>query len=78
MDEPTASLDIFVAEKVLKIAIQEILKKEGLLIFTSHNLHDISKYTEHIIVMRKGGKMVDLPNMNKDMSVSKLREMMLS
>lgn len=78
MDEPTASLDVFVAEKVLEIAIQEIRKKEGLLIFTSHNLHDIIKYTEHIIVMKKGGEMKNLSNKNNKLEINQIREMMLS
>ena len=77
MDEPTASLDVFVAEKVLEIAIQEIRNKGGLLIFTSHNLHDILKYTEHIIVLKKGGEMSDHPNENNNLDITQLREMML-
>lgn len=76
MDEPTASLDVFVAEKVLKIAIDEIRKKKGLLIFTSHNLHDIIRYTEHIIVIQKGGKILNLPNEN--IEINNLRNLMLS
>lgn len=77
MDEPTASLDVFVAEKVLEIAIQEIRNKKGLLIFTSHNLHDILKYTEHIIVIKKGGEMVKLPNQYKKIDINQLRDMMI-
>lgn len=76
MDEPTASLDVFVAEKVLKIAIDEIRKKKGLLIFTSHNLHDIIRYTEHIIVIQKGGNILNLPNENID--INNLRNLMQS
>ena len=76
MDEPTASLDVFVAEKVLKIAIDEIRKKKGLLIFTSHNLHDIIRYTEHIIVIQKGGNILNMPNENID--INNLRNLMQS
>ena len=76
MDEPTASLDFFVAEKVFKIAIDEIRKKEGLLIFTSHNLNDIIRYTEHIIVIQNGGNMLKFANKNLD--INELRKLMLN
>ena len=76
MDEPTASLDVFVSEKVLEIAIHEILKRKGLLILTSHNLHDIIQYTDYIIVMKKGGEMFGIQNGSKDFDVNQLRKMM--
>lgn len=76
MDEPTASLDVFVAEKILEIAINEINDREGLLIFTSHNLYDIIHYTEHIIVIKKGGDMFDVPNKEKDVDLIQLRNKM--
>lgn len=76
MDEPTASLDVFVAEKVLEIAIREIRNRNGLLIFTSHNLHDIIRYTEKIIVMKKGGEMFELSNEDRDFDLNQLRNRM--
>ena len=76
MDEPTASLDVFVAEKILEIATNEIFKKNGLLIFTSPNLHDILKYTENIIVLNRGGEMKSMPNQDKNIDVNQLRNMM--
>lgn len=76
MDEPTASLDVFIAEKVLKIAIQEIHDRKGLLIFTSHNLYDILEYTEHIIVIKKGGNMLELSNEGKKINMDQLRNIM--
>lgn len=76
MDEPTASLDVFVAEKIIEIAIREIRNRNGLLIFTSHNLHDIVQYTEHIIVIKKGGDMSDLSNDNRDFDLEQLRKKM--
>ena len=76
MDEPTASLDVFIAEKILKIAIQEIYNRKGLLIFTSHNLYDILKYTEHIIVIKKGGNVLELSNEKKKINMNQLRNIM--
>lgn len=76
MDEPTASLDVFVAEKILEITIREIHERNGLLMFTSHNLHDIIQYTEHIIVLKKGGSMFDLPNDNRNIDLAQLRKQM--
>lgn len=76
MDEPTASLDVFVAEKVLEIAIREISDRKGLLIFTSHNLHDIIKYTEHVVVIKKGGEMFDLSNETRNIDIIQLRNKM--
>ncbi len=76
MDEPTASLDVFVAEKILEITIREIRERNGLLMFTSHNLPDIIQYTEHIIVLKKGGDMFDLPNNNRNFDLAQLRNQM--
>lgn len=76
MDEPTASLDVFVAEKIFEITIREIRERNGLLMFTSHNLHDIIQYTEHIIVLKKGGDMFDLPNNNRNLDLVQLRNQM--
>jgi ABC-type sugar transport system, ATPase component len=54
MDEPTASLDPFVSESIIKIAKQEISKRNGILFFVSHNLQDIIKYTTKIFVLSDG------------------------
>lgn len=76
MDEPTASLDIFVAEKVLKLATDEVYRKNGFLIFTSHNLHDIIKYTDHIVVLRRGEAMISLNNNQRKLNIEELRHKM--
>ena len=75
MDEPTASLDIFVAEKILKMAIHEVQERNGVLIFTSHNLFDILRYTESVIVMGKGNNMTCLLN-QEGVDVGLLRDIM--
>ncbi|KWW28055.1 MAG: ABC transporter [bacterium P3] len=77
MDEPTASLDVFAAEKVLEIAIREICDRDGLLVFTSHNLRDIIQYTEHIVVIKKGGEMYNLSNEERNIDLIQLRNKML-
>jgi len=51
MDEPTASLDPFVSTKILSFTIQEIIAKKGLLFFASHNMRDIVKYSNKVMVL---------------------------
>ena len=78
MDEPTASLDVFVAEKVLKLATKEIFDNNGFLMLTSHNLYDIIKYTDTIVVLNKGGKTTVLNNADHQLDIDYLRKSMLS
>ena len=78
MDEPTASLDVFVAEKVLQLATKEIFANKGFLMLTSHNLYDIIKYTDTIVVLNKGGKTTVLNNANHQLDIDDLRKKMLS
>jgi putative ABC transport system ATP-binding protein len=54
MDEPTASLDPFVSENIIKLAKQEISKRKGILFLVSHNLQDIIKYATQIFVLSNG------------------------
>lgn len=78
MDEPTASLDVFVAEKVLQLATEEIKAKKGFLMMTSHNLYDILKYTDIIVVLNRGGSMTVLNNAGHQLDIEDLRKRMLT
>lgn len=54
MDEPTASLDPFVSKSIIELAKKEISKRNGILILVSHNLHDIIKYANKILILSDG------------------------
>ncbi len=70
MDEPTASLDPDIVDKVLTMI--ESLKKERQLsiVYTSHNMHEVERICDRVILM-SGGKIVreaataELPNLHK-------------
>lgn len=68
LDEPTIGLDIVVKEKV-RNAILKINKEENTTIFlTSHDLGDIEKLCERIVIIDKGSIIKDetLENLKKD------------
>lgn len=68
LDEPTIGLDIVVKEKV-RNAILKINKEENTTIFlTSHDLGDIEKLCERIIIIDRGSIIKDetLENLKKD------------
>jgi putative ABC transport system ATP-binding protein len=54
MDEPTAALDPFTAETVMKLAISEIKHLGGSIILVSHRLRDIAELCSRIIILRDG------------------------
>ncbi|HPX76509.1 MAG TPA: ABC transporter ATP-binding protein [Bacteroidales bacterium] len=51
MDEPTASLDPFVSESIIGLAKKEIQARDGILFLVSHNLNDIIKYSNRILIL---------------------------
>ncbi len=55
MDEPTAALDPFAAERVLDLAISETDSRKGSLLLVSHRIRDIVERCSRILVLR-GGK----------------------
>lgn len=61
LDEPTIGLDFLVREKILHL-IKKLNKEVGTtIIFTSHNLFDVEKLCEKIVVLDKGRKIFDRP-----------------
>lgn len=74
LDEPTASLDPDVADTTLSI-IQEMKKSRNLsLLFTSHNMDEITKICDRVIFLDKGNIVAeDSPlNLTKKISNAKL------
>ncbi|MDB6117232.1 MAG: transporter ATP-binding protein [Verrucomicrobiaceae bacterium] len=54
LDEPTASLDPDIADKVRKV-IQRVQKERGIaILYTSHNMKDIEEVCSHLIFLHKG------------------------
>ncbi|MEG0291742.1 MAG: energy-coupling factor transporter ATPase [Anaerovoracaceae bacterium] len=57
LDEPTAGLDPKAHQDILEM-IKEIHKKEGnIIIFVSHNMNDVAKLSDKVLVM-DGGKLI--------------------
>ncbi len=54
MDEPTASLDPDIADKTLSL-IEELRTRNGMsILFTSHNMSEVSRICDDVIIMHKG------------------------
>jgi ABC-2 type transport system ATP-binding protein len=54
LDEPTASLDPDIADKVRKV-VRRIREEEGTsIVYTSHNMRDVEEICERIIFMHQG------------------------
>ncbi len=54
MDEPTASLDPDIADKVRKI-IRRVQRERGIaILYTSHNMRDIEEVCDRVLFMHKG------------------------
>lgn len=54
LDEPTASLDPDIADKVRKI-LRRVQKEHGLaILYTSHNMRDVEEVCDRVLFMHKG------------------------
>jgi ABC-2 type transport system ATP-binding protein len=54
LDEPTASLDPDIADKVRKW-LRQVQKERGIgMIYTSHNMRDVEEVCDRVLFMRKG------------------------
>ncbi len=54
LDEPTASLDPDVSDKMLSI-LEDIKEREGItILYTSHNMAEIERICDHVIFINKG------------------------
>lgn len=69
MDEPTASLDPDIVDKVLGMIEQFKRERQLSILFTSHNMHDVERICDRVIFLSHG-KIVeqaaprDLPNLH--------------
>lgn len=54
LDEPTASLDPEVADKVRKFLLKQQEKYKVAMLFTSHNMAEVSEVCDRVIFLRKG------------------------
>jgi len=61
LDEPTASLDPDIADKVRKI-LRRMQKEEGItMLYTSHNMRDVEEVCDRILFMQKGKVIAEGP-----------------
>jgi energy-coupling factor transport system ATP-binding protein len=59
LDEPTAGLDPKWREEILNIA-KRLRDEDGVtIILVSHSMEDVARYSDHIIVMDHGKKLLD-------------------
>ena len=54
LDEPTAGLDPILKEKVLKIIMNEVYSKEKSVIISSHNLGELERICDEILILNEG------------------------
>ncbi|WP_411169886.1 ABC transporter ATP-binding protein [Clostridium sp. MB05] len=54
LDEPTSGLDPILKEKVLKIIINEVSTKEKLVIISSHNLGELERICDEVLILNDG------------------------
>ncbi|KKS80400.1 MAG: ABC transporter, ATPase subunit [Candidatus Beckwithbacteria bacterium GW2011_GWA2_43_10] len=54
LDEPTASLDPEVADKVRKFLLKQQKKYNVAMLFTSHNMAEVTEVCDRVIFLRKG------------------------
>jgi ABC-2 type transport system ATP-binding protein len=54
LDEPTASLDPDIADKVRKL-LRRIQREQGIsMVYTSHNMRDVEEVCDRIVFMHRG------------------------
>lgn len=54
LDEPTSGLDPILKEKVLKLVMREVYEEEKTVIISSHNLGELERVCEEIIMIDEG------------------------
>jgi ABC-2 type transport system ATP-binding protein len=59
LDEPTASLDPDIADKVRKLLKRIHAERNLTMIYTSHNMRDVEEICDRIIFLQKGRKIAD-------------------
>jgi len=61
LDEPTASLDPDIADKVRKL-LRRIQRERGItILYTSHNMHEIEEICDRVIFLHRGRKIAEGP-----------------
>lgn len=61
LDEPTASLDPDIADKVRKL-LRQIQRERGItILYTSHNMKEIEEICDRVIFLHRGRKMAEGP-----------------
>ncbi len=58
-DEPTAALDVLVANQVMELFLRVHREKENTFILVSHDLHLVRKYCDEILIL-KNGRVVEM------------------
>lgn len=62
LDEPTASLDPDIAEKIRQYILQEQAKRNLTLLITSHNMKEVEQMCDRVIFLQKGKvQIIDTP-----------------
>jgi ABC-2 type transport system ATP-binding protein len=70
MDEPTASLDPDIVDKVLGMIEHLKAERQLTILYTSHNMHDVERICDRVIFLSKGQIVrqaftKDLPSLHK-------------
>lgn len=54
LDEPTASLDVDVADQVRKFILEEQRRRQLSILFTSHNMDEVASVCNRVLVLKEG------------------------
>lgn len=73
LDEPSIGLDIVAKQNLREILLELSRKEERTIILTTHDLPDIEKISNHIILINKGTKIMDLDNISFNQIISQYK-----
>jgi len=59
LDEPTASLDIEIAKEVVEFILEQQKQEGTSILYTSHNMAEVSEVCDRVLFMRKGKIIAD-------------------
>ncbi|MDL2248353.1 ATP-binding cassette domain-containing protein [Tyzzerella sp. OttesenSCG-928-J15] len=77
LDEPSIGLDIIAKQNMREILFDLSKKEERTIIITSHDLTDIEKVCNHVILINKGEKILDLESTEFNKRISEYKVLYL-
>jgi ABC-2 type transport system ATP-binding protein len=73
LDEPTASLDPDIAQEVRTFVMQQKEERGISILFTSHNMHEVTQVCDRVLVLQKGVIIADSTPLELASSVADIK-----